>query len=127
MLYVEDKTDKKLRSKHQMYQHFLEDEFPEVWGLVQTAIKNQNPIPKIYPSERRFLQILQQCKLSIKKSKKEWCDTCKAYSVCIHRATSRSEKERYEEELDEHQVDASDTRECFQSFKKMIRKTHGLE
>ena len=48
--------------------------------------------------------------------------------MCSENATSRPENERYEEELDEYQVDASDTREYFQSFKtKMIRKIHGLE
>ena len=91
MLYVEDKTDKKLRSKHQMYQHFLEDEFPEVWGLVQTAIKNQNPIPKIYPSERRFLQIVQQYKLSIKSQRRNGVIRARR-TLCVFTEQHRDQK-----------------------------------
>ena len=127
MMYISDKTDKRLRTKHQMYQHFLKDEFPEVWTMIQTAIKNKLPLPQVYPCERRFLQIVGQCKLSINPPKKERCDTCKAYSVCICRARTNTEKERYEDEKEEHQIDASNTRECFQNFKSIIRRSHGFE
>ena len=128
MVYITDTAGgKQLRTKTQMYQHFLQDEYPEAWTVVQTAIRNGDVIPKVYPSKRRFEQIIQHTNLSIKIPKKEYCDTCKAYSAKISRCTDSIEKERLMKEKEEHQLDAHDTRECFSNFKSIIRRSHGLE
>ena len=130
MVYISDTTEKQFCTKMQnklMYQHFLEYEYPAAWNVVQTAIQNRDEIPKFYHSKRRFLQIIQQTNLSIKIPKKEYCDTCKAYSAKISRCTDPKEKEKLMKEKEEHQLDAHDTRECFSNFKSIIRRSHGLE
>ena len=64
-----------------MYQHFLEDNFPESWILLQDAIRTGGRLPKIYPTQRRFTQVLKNYNISIKQPKKDYCGTCKAYDV----------------------------------------------
>jgi len=88
MLYVKSTGEEELRTKRQMYLHFLEDEY-QLMMQYKTQSKQKfqfrksnsfNPSMhvkwKSYPSLRRFNQIISECQMSIKIPKKEWCDVC---------------------------------------------------
>ena len=46
------------------------------WKAVQQAIKSKFPIPRVYPSKRRFEQLINEIHMKIKTPKKEYCDMC---------------------------------------------------
>ena len=47
MLYVKSTGEEELRTKRQMYLHFLEDEYQPAYDAIQNAIKTKIPIPKV--------------------------------------------------------------------------------
>ena len=93
---------------------------------MQDAIRNGTVLPKIYPTERRFRQVLANYKISIKEPKKDYCATCKAYDVDADNKGGR-EREEVLQEKNAHKKFAWDTRETFSGWKKDARRTHGLD
>ena len=104
----------------------MEDNFPESWAILQDAIRTGAKFPKIYPSQRRFTQVLKNYKISIKEPKKDYCGTCKAYDVDANNKVGR-ERDCVLGEKVEHKRFAWDTLETFTAWKKRAKKSHGLE
>ena len=125
-MYIREKGEVVLKHYRQVYHHFLQDNFPEAWSQIQKALKNKEPIPKVYPSYRRFMQIIKSYNVSIQIPKKDYCGTCKAYDCLINHGLDKNECELFKMEKKEHQELAWDIRQCFAGVKKLARKTHDL-
>ena len=104
----------------------MEDNFPESWAILQDAICTGAKFSKIYPSQRRFTQVLKNYKISIKEPKKDHCGTCKAYDVDANNKVGK-ERDCVLGEKVEHKRFAWDTLETFTAWKKGARNSHGLE